>query len=76
MHERWTSSAHRFSSFNNPVYLFSVRETRRVALERELSDLLIHGVLHLLGMDHERPADARHMKTLEEHLRWTLAAFD
>jgi len=49
---------------------------RRVALEQELRDLLIHGVLHLLGMDHERPADARHMKALEEHLRWTLAAFD
>ncbi len=26
---------HRFSSFNNPAYLFSVRETRRVALERD-----------------------------------------
>ena len=28
-------SAHRFSSFNNPPYLFSVRETRKVALERD-----------------------------------------
>jgi tetratricopeptide (TPR) repeat protein len=28
-------SAHRFSSFNNPAYLTSVRETRRVALERD-----------------------------------------
>jgi len=28
-------SAHKFSSFNNPAYLFSVRETRRVALERD-----------------------------------------
>ena len=55
---------------------YSDVEARRVALEQELRDLLIHGVLHLLGMDHERPADARHMKALEEHLRWTLAAFD
>jgi tetratricopeptide (TPR) repeat protein len=28
-------SAHKFSSFNNPAYLFSIRETRKVALERD-----------------------------------------
>jgi tetratricopeptide (TPR) repeat protein len=28
-------SAHKFSSFNNPAYLFSVVETRKVALERD-----------------------------------------
>jgi tetratricopeptide (TPR) repeat protein len=28
-------SAHKFSSFNNPPYLFSVRETRKVAKERD-----------------------------------------
>jgi tetratricopeptide (TPR) repeat protein len=28
-------SAHRFSSFNNPAYLFSVKETRKVAMERD-----------------------------------------
>ncbi len=28
-------SSHRFSSFNNPPYLFSVRETRKVALARD-----------------------------------------
>ncbi|MGF1613585.1 MAG: multiheme c-type cytochrome [Gammaproteobacteria bacterium] len=31
----WAHSAHRFASFNNPAYRFSVRETRRVALERD-----------------------------------------
>lgn len=31
----WFHSAHHFSSFNNPPYLFSVRETRQVALERD-----------------------------------------
>ncbi len=31
----WAHSMHRFSSFNNPAYLFSVRETRRVAFERD-----------------------------------------
>jgi|SoiMethySBSTD1v2_1073268.scaffolds.fasta_scaffold17098_5 hypothetical protein len=31
----WFHSAHHFSSFNNPAYRFSVRETRQVALERD-----------------------------------------
>ncbi len=31
----WFHSAHHFSSFNNPAYLYSVRETRKVALERD-----------------------------------------
>lgn len=31
----WAASVHRFSSFNNPVYLASVRDTRRVAFERD-----------------------------------------
>jgi tetratricopeptide (TPR) repeat protein len=34
-HARWLQSAHRFSSFNNPLYLASVRETRKVAMERD-----------------------------------------
>jgi tetratricopeptide (TPR) repeat protein len=34
-HRQWAVSAHRFSSFNNPPYLFSVKETRRVAYERD-----------------------------------------
>jgi tetratricopeptide (TPR) repeat protein len=32
--EDWFHSAHHFSSFNNPPYLFSVRETRKVSLQR------------------------------------------
>ena len=31
-YQGWFSSAHRFSSFNNPAYLFSVSETREVVL--------------------------------------------
>ncbi len=31
----WYHSAHRFSSFNNPFYLFAVNETRQVALNRD-----------------------------------------
>jgi len=34
-HEKWSHSAHRFASFNNPAYLFSVRNTREFALERD-----------------------------------------
>ena len=34
IHARWTYSAHRFSSFNNPAYSFSVQQTREKAYER------------------------------------------
>ena len=33
-YQSWFHSAHHFSSFNNPFYLFSVRETRQVSLRR------------------------------------------
>jgi len=35
VHASWARSAHAASSFNNPMYAFSVRETRRRAFERE-----------------------------------------
>ena len=35
VHEKWSNSVHRFASFNNPAYLFSVRGTREFALERD-----------------------------------------
>lgn len=34
-HRDWSQSAHRLSSFNNPVYLASILETRDVALQRD-----------------------------------------
>jgi tetratricopeptide (TPR) repeat protein len=34
-YDGWFHSAHHISSFNNKPYLFSVRETRRVSLERD-----------------------------------------
>jgi probable rRNA maturation factor len=38
------------------------------SLERELSILLIHGLLHLLGYDHEEGDDERRMKAREKEL--------
>ncbi len=34
-HEKWSHSVHRFSSFNNPPYLFTVLNTRKVMFERD-----------------------------------------
>jgi probable rRNA maturation factor len=48
--------------------------SRRHALGEELTHLLIHGTLHLLGYDHEvSPADARLMRVKEREL-WRLVA--
>jgi len=47
---------------------------RGVATADEVRVLLIHGILHLLGYDHERSAlAARRMKGMERHLRAALA---
>jgi hypothetical protein len=35
VHDQWSHSVHRFSSFNNPPYLFSVQETRKALMERD-----------------------------------------
>lgn len=34
VHRAWSQSSHRFSSFSNPPYLTSVRETREVSMKR------------------------------------------
>ncbi|HAB19792.1 MAG TPA: multiheme c-type cytochrome [Verrucomicrobiota bacterium] len=34
-YQAWFHSVHRFSSFNNPLYLFSVNETRQASLKRD-----------------------------------------
>jgi probable rRNA maturation factor len=43
------------------------------SLDDELLRLLIHGVLHLLGFDHQRAADARRMRARERAL-WDAVA--
>jgi probable rRNA maturation factor len=45
---------------------------RGVALDLELRDLVIHGVLHLVGLDHQSAVETRQMRELEDHLRWEL----
>ncbi len=35
IHEGWSRSVHKFASFNNPAYFFSVKETREFAMERD-----------------------------------------
>lgn len=35
IHDSWMHSVHKFSSFNNPAYLFSVTETRENAMEED-----------------------------------------
>lgn len=35
IHAAWSRSVHKFSSFNNPPYLFSVRNTRKHSMERD-----------------------------------------
>jgi probable rRNA maturation factor len=49
---------------------------RGVTLERELRTLLIHGCLHLHGLDHMRRTDRARMRALERHLAWELARFE
>ena len=46
---------------------------RRVELDVELRDLLVHGVLHVVGMDHRTEPQTRRMRELEEHLRWEIS---
>jgi probable rRNA maturation factor len=40
-------------------------EEAQKPLSDHLSHLVIHGVLHLMGYDHEKPAEARRMEALE-----------
>lgn len=42
--------------------------TRHRSLDDELTRLLIHGTLHLLGFDHERDDDARAMRKEERRV--------
>jgi probable rRNA maturation factor len=49
----------------------AVRQARHAhrGIDRELAHLAIHGILHLLGHDHERDDEARVMRAEERRLR-------
>jgi len=48
--------------------------SRHRSLDEESARLLIHGILHLVGHDHEREADARRMRAEERRLWRALRA--
>lgn len=39
-----------------------------ITLEKEIERLLLHGMLHLLGYDHEKKKDAKEMEIMEEKI--------
>ena len=51
----------------HPVLARAARE-RGVALEAHYAHLVVHGMLHLRGHDHERARDAQRMESLERRI--------
>ncbi len=47
-----------------PQAVIQARENKHT-VKKEITILLIHGILHLLGYDHEKPADEKKMKPRE-----------
>ena len=47
-----------------------------VSLEAHASHLIVHGVLHLLGYDHQGSAEAEHMESLERDIMAGLGLHD
>lgn len=51
-----------------PVVAARNAEEHGVTLDDEVALLVVHGLLHLLGMDHEEDAEAERMEALEQQL--------
>ena len=51
-----------------PVVAARNAEEHEVPFEDEVALLVVHGLLHLLGMDHENDAEAERMEALEQQL--------
>ena len=45
-------------------------------IEQELALLIIHGILHLLGYDHEKPEEESQMRAREKELLEGMVSFD
>lgn len=54
--------------FIAPDYVRRSAAEMGVAFEDEMALMVVHGVLHLLGYDHEEDADAELMESRERHL--------
>lgn len=46
----------------------AMRQSEEGDIELELVDLIVHGILHVLGHDHEKPEDAAIMFPLQDSL--------
>ncbi len=70
--------AHRGALLGDVVIGLAVAERQAreqgCGLGDELDRLLIHGLLHLLGHDHQAPEEARRMRAEEERLRGVLGS--
>jgi probable rRNA maturation factor len=68
---------HDAAVFLGEIYI-SLETARAQALEarrpftREVAHLTVHGLLHLLGYDHQTAAARRKMVTLERRMMWAL----
>ena len=51
-----------------PSYVRQQAKRAGEALRRELSRVIVHGMLHLFGYDHAAPSDAEQMFALQERI--------
>jgi probable rRNA maturation factor len=51
-----------------PVVAARNAQEHEVSFEDEVAILVVHGLLHLLGMDHEKEAEAERMEAVEQQL--------
>ena len=52
----------------SPRYVHAQAEREDVAFEQEISLMVVHGLLHLLGYDHQDDGDAERMEARERQL--------
>lgn len=52
----------------SPAVALEQSKTYQTAFEEEIMLLLVHGILHLLGHDHEQPGETRVMRSKEKRL--------